>query len=331
MTQASLDVAQRKRPAMRPDVTSPAPRAVSVPGVELLDERLDKWNRRSILVLTILPLAGLLAAIVSMWGWGITPVDFGIFLFFYVATGLGITVGYHRLFTHQSFKAARPVKIALAVAGSMAIEGAVIDWVSAHRRHHAFSDKEGDPHSPHLDHDGTVKGILRGLWHAHVGWLFAPEKTSAERWAPDLLKDSAIVKIDRLFPWWIAGTFMLPALAGFAITGTLRGAITALLWGGLARVFLLHHVTWSINSICHYYGKRPFETTDKSTNNWPLAVLSFGESWHNNHHAFPTSAVHGILKGQFDMSGFVIRGFERLGLARDVKLVSDKQLQNKRA
>jgi stearoyl-CoA desaturase (delta-9 desaturase) len=240
-----------------------------------------------------------------------------------------VTVGYHRLLTHRSFRAPRPVRAVFAVAGSLAIEGSVISWVAAHRRHHAFADVEGDPHSPHLGEEEGVVGMLKGLWHAHVGWLFDEEKTSIERWAPDLLKDPVMTRIDRLFPALAAVSLVLPAVAGFAFTGTLWGAVTAFLWGGLARVFLLHHMTWSVNSICHYFGKRPFETTDLSTNNWPLALLSFGESWHNNHHAFPTSAIHGLGRWQIDPSGFVIRALERVGLARDVKRVTREQVAGK--
>jgi stearoyl-CoA desaturase (delta-9 desaturase) len=300
-----------------------------VPGVVSLGPSEARLQRIAILVLTIAPFVGFLAAIAVLWGRGVSGIDLVVFLAFYVVTGLGVTVGYHRLLTHRSFRASRPVKAFFAVTGSLAIEGSVISWVAAHRRHHAFADVEGDPHSPHLAEEEGMAGVLKGLWHAHVGWLFDEEKTSVERWAPDLLKDPVMRRIDRLFPVLAVVTLVLPAVLGFAFTGTLWGAITAFLWGGLARVFLLHHMTWSVNSICHYFGKRPFETTDKSTNNWPLALLSFGESWHNNHHAFPTSAIHGLGRWQLDMSGFVIRTLERLGLARDVKRVTQEQVIGK--
>jgi stearoyl-CoA desaturase (delta-9 desaturase) len=288
-------------------------------------------QRVALLVLTIGPFAGFVAALALLWGHGLSVVDLGVLVVFYVLSGLGVTVGYHRLLTHRSFRASRPVRATFAVAGSLAIEGSVISWVAAHRRHHAFADVEGDPHSPHLGEEEGVVGMLKGLWHAHVGWLFDEEKTSIERWAPDLLKDPVMTRIDRLFPALAAASLVLPAVVGFAFTGTLWGAITAFLWGGLARVFLLHHMTWSVNSICHYFGKRPFETTDLSTNNWPLALLSFGESWHNNHHAFPTSAIHGLGRWQIDPSGFVIRALERMGLARDVKRVTREQAAGKSA
>jgi stearoyl-CoA desaturase (delta-9 desaturase) len=256
-------------------------------------------------------------------------MDAGIALAFYVFTGLGITVGFHRLFTHRSFETNRFMTGMLAIAGSMAVQGPVIKWVADHRRHHAFSDQEGDPHSPHLDDGPGVRGIVKGLWHAHLGWMLSDEATSPRRWCPDLLKDPLLRKIDRLFPLWMILTFALPPLFGFALTGTLSGALTAGLWGSLVRVFMLHHVTWSINSICHFYGKRPYESDDYSTNNWLLSVISFGESWHNNHHAFPSAAVHGIERGQFDMTGAVISGLEKVGLARSVKRVTEKQKSSK--
>jgi stearoyl-CoA desaturase (Delta-9 desaturase) len=299
--------------------------APRVPGVVVLGPSQARLQRVALLVLTIGPFAGFVAAVAILWGRGIGVVDLALLAVFYVLSGLGVTVGYHRLLTHRSFRAPRPVRALFAVAGSLAIEGSVISWVAAHRRHHAFADVEGDPHSPHLGEEEGVVGVLKGLWHAHVGWLFDEEKTSVERWAPDLLKDPVMTRIDRLFPGLAAVSLALPAVAGFAFTGTLWGAVTAFLWGGLARVFLLHHMTWSVNSICHYFGKRPFETTDLSTNNWPLALLSFGESWHNNHHAFPTSAIHGLGRWQIDPSGFVISALERMGLARDVKRVTREQ------
>jgi stearoyl-CoA desaturase (Delta-9 desaturase) len=303
--------------------------APRVPGVVVLGPSQARLQRVALLVLTIGPFAGFVGAIAILWGRGIGVVDLALLVAFYVLSGLGVTVGYHRLLTHRSFRAPRPVRALFAVAGSLAIEGSVISWVAAHRRHHAFADVEGDPHSPHLGEEEGVVGVLKGLWHAHVGWLFDEEKTSIERWAPDLLKDPVMTRIDRLFPALAAVSLVLPGVAGFAFTGTLWGAVTAFLWGGLARVFLLHHMTWSVNSICHYFGKRPFETTDLSTNNWPLALLSFGESWHNNHHAFPTSAIHGLGRWQIDPSGFVIRALERMGLARDVRRVTREQVAGK--
>ena len=303
--------------------------ARSIPGVEPLDAKSVKWQRLSVLIITLVPFCGFVAAVMALWGRGLTVVDGSIALFFYAFTCAGVTVGFHRLFTHQSFEAVRPLKIVLAIAGSMSLQGSLIDWVAAHRRHHAFSDKAGDPHSPHLDEGEGVAGVVKGLWHAHIGWLVTPERTDLERWAPDMLKDPDLVKIHRNFPLITLATFLLPGLIGLAITRSLWGGVTAFLWGSLARIFFLHHVTWSINSVCHFFGKRPFASSDFSTNNWALAVLSFGESWHNNHHAFPTSAIHGIGRGQVDVSGRLIKIFESLHWARSVKVASAQQLATK--
>lgn len=303
----------------------------TAPGVVAIDRRHASIQRKMVLFFTVFPFAGFFFAVLTLWGNGLTVLDAVIAFSFYVVTGLGVTVGYHRLFTHQSFEASRPLKIALAVTGSMAVQGSLIDWVATHRRHHAFSDRDGDPHSPHLDDGPGLAGVLRGLWHAHVGWLVRPENTDAHRWAPDLLKDRDLVLISKLFPVLTVASFVLPALLGLAVTRSYSGAVTAFLWGSLARIFFLHHVTWSINSICHFYGRRPFSSHDFSTNNWVLAIVSFGESWHNNHHAFPTSAIHGIGRGQIDISGALIKLFEKMRLARRVKLPTPKQLAQKAA
>ncbi|HVL80130.1 MAG TPA: acyl-CoA desaturase [Actinomycetota bacterium] len=305
-------------------VPPPAP----VPGVIALTPREIRLQKTAVLLLTLGPLAGLVFAVVTLWGWGITATDLTIALTTYFLFGFGIAIGYHRLFTHRAFVAKRPIRAALAVLGSMAVEGSVISWVADHRRHHAFADKEGDPHSPHADPED---GVLRSLWHAHIGWLLKGERTVRERWAPDLLKEPMIVRIDRAFPRLVIVSLVLPAVAGLVITGTLRGAVTAFLWGGAVRMMLLHHVTWSINSVCHYFGRRPYETDDQSTNNWPLALISFGESWHNNHHAFPTAAINAIKPWQIDISGVLIAGMEKVGLVSNVHRVTEKQLEKRRS
>lgn len=301
----------------------------AIPGVAALSPGQRRLQRLAVLALTVLPLAGLGLAVATLWGRGLSAADLGIFVAGYVISGLGITVGFHRLLTHRSFSTPRWLRLAFAAAGSLAVEGSVISWVADHRRHHAFADRPGDPHSPHLAEEEGLKGVLKGLWHAHIGWLFAEERTVRARWAPDLLKDPAMVRIDRAFPAFMVATLALPALLGYAFTGTLAGALSALLWGGAARLFLLHHVTWSVNSICHYFGRRPFETADESTNNWALALISFGESWHNNHHAFPTSAVHGIGRFQLDPGGALIKALARLGLAGDVRVPGDEDMARK--
>lgn len=305
-------------------------RLEGIRGVTVPDERMFKLQRRAMLAISIIPLLGLVFAIVQMWGWGVSGRDLIIAGVFYVITGLGITVGYHRLLTHKSFDVPNWVRVGWAIAGSLAVQGSVIDWVATHRRHHAYSDEEGDPHSPHLDAADGVKGILRGLYHAHLGWMFEPDGTEAETWAPDLLDNDAIVKVNRAFPWLILATFLLPALIGGLWSMSLMGAVTAAIWAGLLRMFLLHHVTWSINSICHFYGTRPFASRDEARNNIWLSVLSFGESWHNAHHAFPASARHGLRWWEFDASWITIKAMEVVGLARNIKLPSPNQLARKK-
>jgi stearoyl-CoA desaturase (delta-9 desaturase) len=275
-------------------------------------------SRLVTLALIVAPAVALGVALPLMWGHAVSLRDVIIAVVLYVVTGHGITVGFHRLFTHSSFVPARPVKIALAAVGSMAIEGSVISWVANHRRHHMFSDRDGDPHSPWRYGSGFV-AQTKGLWWAHIGWLFAPDTSAAERFAPDLLSDRDLVVLNRLFPLFAAASLAVPFGLGWLLSGTFTGAITALVWAGLVRVALLHHVTWSINSICHAFGKRRFRTYDRSRNFWPLAVLSFGESWHNFHHAFPGAARHGALRGQVDSSARIIRLLEQLGWARRVR------------
>jgi stearoyl-CoA desaturase (Delta-9 desaturase) len=252
--------------------------------------------------------------------------DLVVFAILYVATGLGVTVGFHRLFTHRSFKAGKRVRATFAILGSMAIEGPVISWVADHRKHHAFSDQPGDPHSPHVDHGRGLGGALRGLLHAHVGWLFIhTQRGRHERYAPDLMKDPTIQWVSRYFFVWAISGLVLPFLLGWIIGGSLHTALTGLLWGGAVRMLVLHHVTYSINSLCHFFGRRAYETKDESRNLFWLALPSFGESWHNNHHAFPTSAQHGLRTWQIDTSAMVIAALEKLGLAWDVVRVSPER------
>jgi stearoyl-CoA desaturase (Delta-9 desaturase) len=280
-------------------------------------------------VFVVVPFLALLAVVPAVWGWGLSWTDVVLFAVFYVISGLGITVGYHRHFTHGSFKATKPLRIALAIAGSSAIQGPVVQWVADHRRHHAFSDREGDPHSP-WRYGEDLRALTKGMFHAHVGWLFDRRQTNPDRYAPDLLKDGAILRTSKLFIVWAFAGLALPAVIGGLVTGSWAGAWTAFFWAGLVRVALLHHVTWSINSICHTVGARPFAARDRSTNFWPLALLSFGESWHNLHHADPTCARHGVLRGQIDISARVIWVFEKLRWARDVKWPDPVRLAAKR-
>jgi stearoyl-CoA desaturase (delta-9 desaturase) len=277
----------------------------------------------------VVPFLALAAVVPAVWGWGLSWLDVGLAVGFYFFTLLGVTVGYHRYFTHGSFRAVRPLRLGLAVAGSMAVQGPVVQWVADHRRHHAFSDREGDPHSP-WRYGTDARALLRGMLHAHLGWLFERRKTSQERYAPDLLKDAGLVRIGRTFVVWAGLSVLLPAVIGGLVTQSWVGAWTAFFWAGLVRIGLLHHVTWSINSVCHVVGNRPFTSRDRATNFWPLAILSAGESWHNLHHADPTCARHGVLRGQVDISARVIWAFEKLGWARNVKWPDPVRLAAKR-
>ncbi|RSD17249.1 acyl-CoA desaturase [Amycolatopsis eburnea] len=278
----------------------------------------------------LVPFAALLIAIPLVWGWGMTWLDLILAAVFYVFATLGVTVGYHRYFTHGAFKAPRPLRVALAIAGSMAVQGSVIFWVASHRRHHAFADREGDPHSPWL-FGTSPAALLRGFWHAHMGWMFGREVTNADRFAPDLVADDDLRWVNRYFWLWITLSLALPAVLGGLISWSWWGVVTAFFWAGLVRIAFLHHVSWSVNSVCHLIGERPFASRDKAANFWPLAVLSMGESWHNSHHADPTCARHGVLRGQVDISARVIRTFEQLGWATDVRWPRADRLAAKRA
>ena len=270
----------------------------------------------------------LLVAIVLLWNRAIGPLELSLMLGLYFVTALGVTLGYHRMFTHRAFEASRAFRAVMAVLGSMAVEGSVITWVADHRKHHAFTDIEGDPHSPHLSGPGLL-GAIKGLWHAHIGWLFETVGTAErERFAPDLLKDRSLRVVDKLFFMWVALGLFIPFALGWIVGGGLGTALTALLWGGLVRVCLLHHVTWSINSVCHFFGRRRFDIEDESRNVFWLAPFSMGEAWHHNHHAFPTSAFHGLRFWEriADPTGLVIMLLEKAGLVWNVVRVSpDRQ------
>jgi stearoyl-CoA desaturase (delta-9 desaturase) len=279
----------------------------------------------TVYLFVIVPFLALLAAAPIAWGWGLSWVDVALAAGWYVFTCLGVTVGFHRYFTHGAFKAGRPMRVALAVAGSMAVQGPILHWVADHRRHHAFSDKEGDPHSPWL-FGTSAAALARGFWHAHLGWILDRDLTNQERFAPDLLADRDIRRVHRTFGLWTAVTLLAPAVMGGLITWSWWGAATAFFWAGLVRVTLLHHVTWSVNSVCHMVGERPFAARDRSANFWPLAILSMGESWHNLHHADPTCARHGVRPWEIDISARVIWLFEKVGWVRDVRWPSRPRL-----
>ena len=277
----------------------------------------------------VVPLLAVLLAVPVAWGGFLGWSDVVLLVVMNMITALGITVGFHRYFTHGSFKASRGLRIALGVAGSYAVEGPVDRWVADHRKHHAFSDKEGDPHSP-WRYGERPRDIARGLFYAHLGWLFDIEQTSREKYAPDLLADRDIARISRAFPMFVLGSLLIPTLLGGLLTWSWQGMVTAFFWAGLVRIALVHHVTWSINSVCHAIGQRPFNARDKSANFWPLAILSFGESWHNLHHADPTAARHGVLRGQIDESARVIWLFEKLGWASDVRWPKPERIEKLR-
>jgi stearoyl-CoA desaturase (Delta-9 desaturase) len=279
-------------------------------------------------IFVAVPMLAVVAAIPLAWGWGLTWHAVIIAVAFYYISGLGIAMGFHRYFTHLSFKAKPGMRVALAIAGSLAVEGPVLNWVADHRRHHKYSDREGDPHSPWRFGDDW-KALMKGLAWAHVGWMFDPNRTSQQKFCPDLLADKKIARISRLFPVWVAVSLLAPALIGGLWAWSWQGALTAFFWATLVRVAFLHHVTWSINSICHTFGKEEFEVRDKSRNvNW-LAILSFGESWHNLHHSDPTCARHGALRGQIDTAARLIWFCEKLGWVYDVRWPDEARLSAK--
>jgi stearoyl-CoA desaturase (delta-9 desaturase) len=299
--------------------------AVEEPKSHPYAQSMSKLEKYANLVAVIVPFAALVAAIAFLPSTYIGPVDLAIFAGMYLLSAFGITIGYHRLLTHRAFDTPRPVKYALAILGQTAVQGPVVDWVADHRKHHAFTDEDGDPHSPH-GHGGGLKGALHGLYHAHVGWLFVTQgRADRHRYARDLMDDPVMKRISKSFLLNAALGLVFPFALGFAITGRLSGGLTALLWGGAIRIFFLHHVTWSINSVCHFFGRRRFEVDDHSTNVFWLALPSLGESWHHNHHAFPRSAKHGLRWWEIDVSGLVIAAMKRLGLARDVVTISPEK------
>jgi stearoyl-CoA desaturase (Delta-9 desaturase) len=276
----------------------------------------------------VLPFIGLIVAMVLMWGSGFSWLYLTMLVAGVLLSGLGVTVGYHRLFTHRSFETPRPIVYLLAILGSMAVQGPLLEWVATHRRHHQHSDDPGDPHSPH-GHGDTLGGFLRGFVHAHCGWLFLRRPRDIARYSADLRKDRGLRRTSQLFGLWVILGLALPALIGGLVTMSWMGVLLGFLWGGLIRVLCLHHITWSINSVCHIWGAQPFDSGDESRNNPVFGILAFGEGWHNNHHAFPTSARHGLFWWQFDLSYVVIRGLSMLGLARKIKLPTPDRIAAK--
>jgi stearoyl-CoA desaturase (delta-9 desaturase) len=275
----------------------------------------------------VLPFVGVVVAIVLLWNHGVDAIDLGILGGMYLVTAVGVTVGYHRLLTHRAFRTYPWLERTFAVMGSLSVQGSVLDWVADHRKHHAHTDVEGDPHSPHVGHGSG----LRGLLYAHMGWLLETQGQSDwKKYASELYEDPAMRRIGRRFPLFVLLSLLIPTLAGFVLHGfTLGGALQGYIWGGLVRIFLVHHITWSVNSVCHYFGSRRFDIEDHSTNVGWLAVLSLGESWHHNHHAFPRSAYHGLRWWEVDLSGLIIALMARLGLAWDVVRITPERQRAK--
>jgi stearoyl-CoA desaturase (delta-9 desaturase) len=315
-------------PAARP-TPSPAEAArTRTPRPDVEPEPSSPFDRFLIGLFVVVPLLAVLAAVPLAWGWGLGWHDIVLGFAFYLIAGFGVTMGFHRHFTHCSFKAAKPLRVAMAIAGSLAIEGPVLVWVADHRRHHKYSDKEGDPHSP-WRFGNDWKALTKGFLYAHMGWMFNPNRTSQQKFCPDLLADTPIRRISKTFPLWVAVSLLGPALIGGLWSMSLAGALTAFFWASLVRVCLLHHVTWSINSVCHTFGNEDFDVRDKSRNVAWLAIPSFGESWHNLHHSDPTCARHGALEGQIDISARAIWIAEKLGWAWDVRWPDEQRLSGK--
>jgi stearoyl-CoA desaturase (delta-9 desaturase) len=288
---------------------------------------MTRAERIANLIGVVLPFLGLIAATILLWESWVDGIDLALLAGTYILFGFGVTIGYHRLLTHRAFQTYKPVEYLFAVLGSLGLQGSVLDWVADHRKHHAHADEEGDPHSPHVGHGSGLSGLV----HAHVGWLFETHgQADWKRYAAELYEDRGMRRISKAFPWLALLSLLLPAAAGWLLHGrTAEGFVRGLVWGGLVRAFFLHHVTWSINSVCHFFGRRRFAVKDHSTNVSWLALPSLGEAWHHNHHAFPRSATHGLRRWELDPSGWVIRGMRRLGLAWNVVLISPERQATK--
>jgi stearoyl-CoA desaturase (Delta-9 desaturase) len=290
---------------------------------------MTKLERRVNIAAVLVPFLVVAVAVVLLWGDWLGPSDVIVFALMYALSGFGVTVGFHRMLTHRAFQTHAATRYLFAILGSLSVQGPVIDWVADHRKHHAHADEEGDPHSPHVGHGAGARGALRGLWHAHAGWLWRTHgQARAHKYARELVEDPGMRVINRRFPLIVLASLVLPALLGLALTGALRGALTGVIWGGFARIFLQHHITWSVNSICHFFGHRRFDVEDHSTNVFWLALPSLGESWHHNHHAFPRSAAHGLRWWELDPSAALIALMRRLGLAWNVvRIAPERQAQ----
>jgi stearoyl-CoA desaturase (Delta-9 desaturase) len=292
---------------------------------------VTRLERNVNIAAVVIPLLGVIVAGALLWNRFLGWRDLAIFAVMYVLSAIGVTVGFHRLLTHRAFQTDRWLRCTLAVLGSMSVQGGVIDWVADHRKHHTFTDEDGDPHSPHAGQGAGLTGMVRGLGHAHVGWLFQTHgQASSKRFARDLVEDPAMRRINKNFPLIALASLGVPFALGLALGGgALTAGLSALLWAGLVRIFLVHHITWSINSICHFFGRRRFDTDDQSTNVFWLALPALGEAWHHNHHAFPQSAFHGLRWYELDPSGWLILAMAKVGLASDVVRVTPEKARAK--
>ena len=328
-----LSVSKQESIAVELKTKSPSRKltfATATPGVAKASLPFRRFKQRVVLGVVVIPFLGAVATTLLITRIGITPVDIGVLVLMYMLSILGISVGFHRQLAHRAFQANTLTRAVLIILGSMAVQGPVLTWAATHRCHHQFSDLEGDPHSPYVFPDGNaIRSKLRGFWHSHIGWLFEGDIIAWGRYVPDLLRDELIFKLSRYYFLWVALGLAIPAAIGGLVSGTLIGAFSGFLWGGLARIFLVHHVSWTIGSVCHIYGRRPFDTGDLSTNNAWLSVFTVGDSWHNNHHAFPTSAWHGLQWWQIDLAGATIKILEVAGLAWDVQKPTAHAIQAK--
>jgi stearoyl-CoA desaturase (delta-9 desaturase) len=294
-------------------------------------QRTSRISQVVTMIAVVVPPLGIVLAMGLLWGIAFHWVDVVLFAALYVVCAFGTTIGFHRYFTHRGFEARAPVKAALAILGCMTMQGPVTQWVTDHRRHHALSDKLGDPHSPHVGHGDGAWGAVRGFVHAHVGWMFSNKGMErGQLYGRDLYEDRMIRTIDRMYLLWVVLTLGLPFAIGYAIGGTWQAGVEGLVWGGLIRIFAYQHATFSVNSICHMFGRQDYRSRDEARNNWVVALLVFGEGWHNNHHAFPVSARHGLRRWQLDVSWWVIRGLEKLRLVWNVKVPDVAQLERRR-
>jgi stearoyl-CoA desaturase (delta-9 desaturase) len=298
------------------------------PSITINSNTLSKFQRKHALAITIVPFAGVIAAVSIAITTGIRTSEMIILGVFFIFTTIGVEVGLHRYFSHHSFKAHPIIRYALAIGGTWSAQGPIIYWVANHRRHHQYSDRPEDVHSPYYQQQQSLSG-WQGIWHAHLGWIFSHGITNTTAFAKDLLQDSLITKINNLYLPILLSGLILPGIINGLWTQSFLGILTGFLWGGLVRVFVVQQFTFAVNSLCHIYGSRPFKASDNSTNIFWLALITIGGSWHNNHHAFPHSAITGFYWWQIDLGGWLIRTLEILGLVSDIKTPSKKMLAAK--